>query len=440
VRQRSLRSPVSKSKPGLKICVCTTNTADTEPRAPRHAVALATSIQDCEVVFVDCVPYGQKQATPKIFEGVSNLSQKTCFFPYKRGRVLKFVFSKAVAKFTRGLFRLSGYLHPSSITVRGFALDNVLQSVDADIFVGYNIDALLPIHRAARKKQALTIFDCHEFYSDMGDWQTPLDRKLIEALERKCLPDCDLVLAASERMAEEFASVYGIRRPLTLYNVPPKEQELAEKQDGFSLYWRNLTIDVGQRGLGEAIAALKLLPKEIVLHVQGKLPADGGARLRHAIEQSGVNERVVIHPPYESQEAVFIASRYTIGLCLEQAVNRNHEVTVSNKMFDYLMAGLPVIASDLPGLRHVVERSKAGVLYRPGDAEDLAEKIMALYRDRERLDQLGGNARKFALSEGNLEHEMTKFVHGLEGLLESTAVNAKPLSQTVEGEPIHSPT
>jgi glycosyltransferase involved in cell wall biosynthesis len=73
------------------------------------------------------------------------------------------------------------------------------------------------------------------------------------------------------------------------------------------------------------------------------------------------------------------------------------------------MAGLAVIASDLPGLRGVIERSHGGLLFASGSADDLAAKISVLHQDRPLLRRLAQSAREFALRESNRELEMEKF-------------------------------
>ena len=60
------------------------------------------------------------------------------------------------------------------------------------------------------------------------------------------------------------------------------------------------------------------------------------------------------------------AAPHTIGLCLERKGPANHEYTVSNKMFDYMMGGLAVVSADLKGLHSVIKRSGGGVLFEPG--------------------------------------------------------------------------
>ncbi len=398
-----------RSNGPIKVCVCTSYPAYAEPRAPRHAVAIAELGNEYDVVFVHCFPYGSQPETPQIFEGHENIKHLTCFFPYKRAHVAQFLLEKGRQFVCRRLVTTLGYMHPSVLSTRAVELEKFLERIDADVYLGYNIDTLIPIQRVANKRGALTVFDCQEFYSDMGSWQTEKDKRIIASIERRYLAQCDLVLAASSQMADEIADAYQIRQPLPLYNAAPKEAELEpEKEPGFSLYWRNSTLDLGQRGLGDAVSALSLLPEDIVLHLQGNTPPDGGLRVRELIAAKGLSHRVVRHPSYAARDAVKAAARYTIGLCLEQASNRNQLLTVSNKMFDYLMAGLPVIASDLPGLRNVIESSGGGLLYKPGSPQDLADKVQSLYTDPSRLNQLSVNARSFALAEGNLESELAK--------------------------------
>jgi glycosyltransferase involved in cell wall biosynthesis len=255
------------------------------------------------------------------------------------------------------------------------------------------------------------MFDSMEFHSDMGDSQTPLERKMTRVLESKYLPTCSLVLASTHQVADALAKEYKINRPLPLYNVPKVQTCLPSKPNKkFSLYWRNSVIGLGQRGLDEALLALSKLPEDIELHLQGRLPIDGGEELRNRIAELNIKDRVIFHLPYSPEEAVDMAAIHTVGLCLERKGIRNHNLTVSNKMFDYMMAGLPVIASDLPSLRNIIERSNGGLLFEPGSSTDLAEKILYLYSNPSLLQKLTHNARNFALNEANWELEAQKFI------------------------------
>jgi glycosyltransferase involved in cell wall biosynthesis len=408
--------------PALKVCVCTSYAASDEPRGPRHAAAIANLGRDIEVVFIDCIPRGQPRTVPQIFAGVENLEYQTLRIAYRENGKARLLFDKCGYWFNRLLARTLGVFRAGALSTRAPKLERVLRKMNADVYMGYNIDTLAPISNAAARNNAKSIFDCQEFYSDMGSWQQPLDKELIRKAERKWLPECSLVLAASNEIANELAGVYGIKKPLAIYNAPPVETDLpAKTAEGFALYWRNSTINLSQRGLGDGLVALSLLPRDVTLHVQGRLLPDEAEKLQRCMEELGIADRVFIHPPYLPHEAISLAARYSVGLCLEQSGCRNHDLTVSNKMFDYMMAGLAVLSSDLPGLHDVIVRSRGGLLYQTGQADDLAAKLLTLYEDRNLLNELAANARSFALREGNLGFEARKLQQAFCSMVDSSS-------------------
>jgi hypothetical protein len=260
-----------------------------------------------------------------------------------------------------------------------------------------------------------------EFYSDMGDGQKESVSRAISEIEARYLPRCQIVIAASEKLADAYHKKYRIAPPLASYNVPPRVERLPPKIGGnLNLYWRNSVLGFGQRGLEDILAALKLVPDDVRLYLQGSLGHDNGAALRARIEKFGVAKRVVVLAPHPPGSGVLSAAPYDIGLCLERRGPINHEVTVSSKIFDYHMAGLAVVTSDLPGLTDVICRSGGGVSYEPGKVTALADRIEELRSDRSRLISLQGNARTYALSEGNMDVEMGRLVARLKSALAGT--------------------
>ena len=291
--------------PPIKVCVCTSYAASDEPRGPRHAVAIAKLSGEIEVVFIDCLRRGQPRLVPEMFAGIANLEYRSLDIPYRGNGKASLLFNKLGYWSNRLLAKTFGAVRAGALSMRATKLEKVLREMNANVYMGYNIDTLVPIINAAARNQAKTIFDCHEFYSDMGPWQTPFDKELVKNVERTFLPDCSLVLAASAEIANELVSVYGIRKPLAIYNVPPLEEQLPkEKADGLALYWRNSTINLNQRGLEDGLRALKLLPADVTLHVQGRLPVAEKRAAGSATGELGIADRVFVHPSYLPHEAV----------------------------------------------------------------------------------------------------------------------------------------
>lgn len=342
---------------------------------------------------------------PPILAGV-DIKRRTLRFPTRDAGLGRLAALKTYARLNQAWFAATGRVSEDVFGHRVHGLSSVLRGMSADVYIAHNIETLLPTMRAARGRAAV-VFDCMEYYSDMGDAQSALEARAARALEAKFLRRCALVIASSENLADALVAEYGIGRPLVAYNVPPISRDFPPKRGGgLNLYWRNSVIGFGQRGLEDALLALSGLPRDIRLFVQGRLADDHGRAILQRAASLAVADRITLLAPYAPQDAVFEAAKYDVGLCLERKGPRNHDLTVSNKMFDYHMGGLAVVSSDLPSLRRVIDRSRGGLLFEPGNAQSLAGAIGSLYSSPNLLRELQVNARRFALDEANLETEL----------------------------------
>jgi glycosyltransferase involved in cell wall biosynthesis len=86
------------------------------------------------------------------------------------------------------------------------------------------------------------------------------------------------------------------------------------------------------------------------------------------------------------------------------ALNTSDSEGLSNSVLEGMGAGLPIIASDIPGNREVVQNNLTGFLFIPGDPEDLSKKIITLLSNRDLMHQMGGNACDTVLKEFCVEN------------------------------------
>lgn len=394
----------------MRICVVTSLPAVAEPRAPRHAVAIRQAFPRAEVLFVDCARRGATEQDPPDLRAVAGIIRQTLDYPTRAAEPLAHAANKLRVIAGRLLMKLFGWITEPLFGDRTLGLTRMLIDARADVYMAHNIETLLPAARAARRNRAALIFDCMEYYSDMGDGQTTEEALAASRLEARWLPRCVLVTASSEALSDVLAGRYAVPPPLALYNTPRLEPLVPRPPTaGLRLYWRNAVIGFSQRGLEDALAALTLLPDDVTLFLQGRPSMDGGERLRARIADLGLEQRVTILPPYAPGEAVRQASPYDVGLCLERRGPANHEFTVSNKLFDYMMAGLAVVVADLPSLRAVVDRAAGGLLFEPGSPEALAAQIRRLRDEPGLLASLAARARAFAETEGHVDVDMARF-------------------------------
>ena len=397
----------------LKICVVTSYSAASEPRAPRHAVAVKRAFPDSEVIFVDLIPASVPRVPDPPLLAEAGIVRLSIEFPTKASDFPRLLFRKICVKAARLAFFLTRRVAEGVFGDRVLGLTRVLKDISADVYIAHNIDTLLPAFSAA-KVGAKVVFDCMEYYSDMGESQSTIEVRATKVLEQQLLGRCALVIASSGRLSDTLADEYSLVPPFPSYNVPAIVRNLPGKRGGaLNLYWRNSVIGFGQRGLQDAFIALSQLPADVHLYIQGRLPLSGRSEIEGRAKALGISNRISILPPYASQEAVEAAALYDIGLCLERKGPRNHDLTVSNKMFDYHMAGLAIVASDLLSLREVIVRSGGGLLYQAGSSDSLVSILRQLRDSPHMLEKMQQSARNFALTEGNLEKELEQLSNAL---------------------------
>ena len=404
----------------LKICIVTSHGLG-EPRGVRHAFACRRALPDADIEFIHYAADFSSER-PDILQEMAreNISVRALRFPTRPGSPIRWLVRKIVARAARIIYRFTGRLVESVFSERTIGLGRQLSDSPAHIYFAHNFEALMPAATAAERNSGILIFDCMEFYSDMGDGQRREVSRAIGDVEARYLPRCSLVTAASQELASAYAETYDIPTPLVVYNTAPTCKLLPPRRGGgLNLYWRNSVLGFGQRGLEDALEAMAGLPHDVHLYLQGHAGADDGGALCARIAALRIGDKVTILRPHPPGEAVPSAALYDVGLCLERRFPRNHQLTVSNKMFDYHMAGLAVIASDVPGLRTIIRRSSAGVLFEPGDVGSLCKAVLRLRNDPAQLAEMQNNARRHALSIANMEIDLDRVAQAVASLANS---------------------
>ncbi|MBV6417029.1 MAG: hypothetical protein CMLOHMNK_01662 [Steroidobacteraceae bacterium] len=96
----------------------------------------------------------------------------------------------------------------------------------------------------------------------------------------------------------------------------------------------------------------------------------------------------------------------------------NHLNAMPNKLFEYMSAGLPVIASNFPRWREIVEGHRCGICVDPRDPREISQAILRLVSDSGEAEQMGANGRKAVLSTFNWSTEEQRLIDLYERLLE----------------------
>jgi len=106
---------------------------------------------------------------------------------------------------------------------------------------------------------------------------------------------------------------------------------------------------------------------------------------------------MVFHPPVKSEELHRYTASADAGLILFQGNCLNHILSLPNKLFEYMMAGIPVLACDLPEIARVVNKHGCGVTVDPSDPEAVARAMMDMAADPGEARRMGERGRAAAM-------------------------------------------
>jgi glycosyltransferase involved in cell wall biosynthesis len=151
-------------------------------------------------------------------------------------------------------------------------------------------------------------------------------------------------------------------------------------------------------GLIDSVAELE----GVTLTLRG--PGSLAGALQQRIDALGARN-VQILPPVPMTDLVRALDGYDVGVVPYLPTGKNFLFCSPNKLFEYMIAGLAVVCSDLPVLREVVLSADCGLLYEPGNVAGLAAALRTLADDPARLALYMANAGRAARERYNAARE-----------------------------------
>ncbi len=415
------------------ICLVTPGHLSTNPRLVKEADALSAAGYAVSIVAARFIPWAD--AADSEFAVRPWRVKKVAFGPLA-GRPTH-VAQSLMRRFCLFAWRGLGLWPERAFHPVIPSLTRAACSTQADFYIAHNLAALPAAYQAAKKHGAKLGFDAEDFHSgEMTNTPENAHRlRLMREIEMRYLPRCDYLTAASPGIAKAYAVAYGVPVPTVILNVfplpdpPVAPSDHGAAQPSPSLYWFSQTIgpDRGLEKVVEAIARSKSRP---CLFLRGN-PAPGYQQvLTELAEQLGAGDRLRFLAPAQPGEMVSLAAEYDLGLATELSTTVNRDICLSNKLFTYLLAGLPVLASATAAQSELAaDLPDAVFAYPQQDACVLAEKMDELLLSPFRL----ASARRAAWQRGhrqfNWDLEKCTFLKVIESALDQRLSTIKNFSK-----------
>lgn len=218
----------------------------------------------------------------------------------------------------------------------------------------------------ARRTGARLLYDMREFTFALGPLaQRPLRQAFIEWSERRLLRHVDAITVSGPLDAKIIEERFG-RKADVILNVPPYQpaQRTNNLRETFGIA-ADMTVVLYQgvihhgRGLKPFLQAMPFLPN-VHLCVLGDGPAKNA--LREVSRDCDVHDRTHWQESVPYDELHGWTCSADIGLCLIEPISMSYEYALPNKLFEYMMAGVPSLVTDLPALHDMIMREPVGML------------------------------------------------------------------------------
>lgn len=277
----------------------------------------------------------------------------------------------------------------------------VLRQVTADVFHAHDLDSLWPAAIAARQRRVPLVYDSHELWTEQASL---VGRRFIRAfwcwLEKHLISRADRTIAVSRSIGDILIKRYGLGDVTIVRNLPPSRnpvksnrirRELRLAKDRVILLYQGGFLT--DNGLSEQISAMATVESAALVLI-GSGPVE--EQLRRQVTDSGLADRVFFLPRVPFPELHEYTCSADIGLCLIKPSGNSFYFSLPNKLFEYMQAGLAVLACTSPEIRAVVEETEAGEVVDPENVEAIGRHLRALIADADLRARYSAAALKAA--------------------------------------------
>lgn len=263
----------------------------------------------------------------------------------------------------------------------------------ADILVANDLDTLLANYLVSKIKGSVLVHDSHEYFTGVPELKgRNFAFNIWKKIERWIFPKLKYLYTVNDSIAKLYRDEYGVEAKV-VRNFPvwrgendgktflKKRQELGLPENKkIILYQGSINVD---RGLLEAVEAMQYVNVDALLLIIGD--GDILPLVKSTAKKLSMEKRIwfMDRMPFEKLRSYTACA--DLGISLDKDTNLNYRYSLPNKIFDYIHAGVPVLASNLTEIKKIFASYDIGKIIENHSPQHIAEKINFMLNSPEKI-------------------------------------------------------
>jgi glycosyltransferase involved in cell wall biosynthesis len=268
-----------------------------------------------------------------------------------------------------------------------------------DAVCAIDLDTVLPCYLVSLLRRVPRLFDAHELFCEMQEVVTrPFIYKVWKTIERSSLPSFPAGYTVNAWISEEFRRLYGVNYAV-IRNIPllerepgiPNTRSFPDIPPGRFILYQG-AVNEG-RCFEYLIPAMRDVPAPLVICGDGNFMQ----KARSLVRDHGLEDKVLFMGMVLPEQLPAITRSASIGITLFEKRGTSNYLSLANRFFDYMHAGIPQIAMNFPAYREINNSCPIAVLIDNADIRSISSSLNKLLNDNDLFDQLAENCKQARL-------------------------------------------
>ncbi|UMB61996.1 glycosyltransferase [Lutibacter sp. A80] len=275
-----------------------------------------------------------------------------------------------------------------------------------DILLSNDLDTLLPNFLTSKIFKIKLVYDSHELFTEVPELiNRPFIQKCWLTIEKNILPNIKNCYTVSDSIKNYYNLKYKTDF-ITIRNLPITINSTLKKELPFNIKNKKIILYQGAinkaRGLELMITTMQFIENTIFVIIgSGDIEKD----LIKQLKVLNLEEKVKLIPKQSPKELQKITPLADLGISIEEDFGLNYKFALPNKIFDYIHAKVPVLVSDLPEMKNIIQKHNVGEVIKDRNPKKLANQITTiLQKDKAFYNSNLENAKKTLNWENESEH------------------------------------